>query len=146
MNITHSIQDPIFQTNFKMKKQNSRKKSDFFVGFPKLESESNWRQIWAILPLPHHIQYSRSENKKKNTKKIHTNAFLNGGLCSLFIYCKQRLFCFQVSFCPVTKSNRVLSEWVRLLSDKYPGQFSAPRQSQLRGFRTRSIFNVAECS
>ena len=51
-------------------------------------------------------------------------------------------FCFQVSYCPVKrKSSRLFSKWVWLLSERYPDQFSASRESQLREFRTSSFFN-----
>ena len=58
--------------------------------------------------------------------------------------CKQRLFLLRNQFLPrkERKSSRLFSEWVWLLSERYPDQFSASRESQLREFRTSSFVNV----
>ena len=72
-------------------------------------------------------------------------------------YCKVRPFCMRECFFEVTdkdcfdfklvfapwgrKSSWVFSEWVWLLSERYPDQFPASRLSQLREFWTPSFFN-----
>ena len=62
-----------------------------------------------------------------------------------FLMSQQRFFCFQVSFCPVKRGNRAGSPrneseyW-----ERYPDQFSASRESQLREFQTSSVFNCVE--
>ena len=70
----------------------------------------------------------------------------------VFLGCKQRFFayCYIQQFLPrkVWKSSRLFSEWVwapYIRSERYPDQFSASRESQLRDFQTTtgssSFFN-----
>ena len=65
--------------------------------------------------------------------------YLSNVFCQDTIF-KQFFLIFR-RFCKERRSNRLFSEWVWLLAERYPGHFPAPRLSQLREFRTSSFFN-----